>query len=81
MGTDTAGYREFVTARLEGLRRTAFLLCGDWHTADDLMSTALVTLPRHRRRVAAIKQPERQTLPNGTRRPLRRAWTGWRPLP
>lgn len=58
MATDETGYREFVTHRMEGLRRTAFLLCGDWHTADDLVSTALVKLLRHWRRVAAMEQPD-----------------------
>jgi RNA polymerase sigma-70 factor (sigma-E family) len=40
----TSGEAEFVEfAELAGprLRRTAFLLCGDWHTAEDLTQTAL----------------------------------------
>jgi RNA polymerase sigma-70 factor (sigma-E family) len=52
------GYREFVAARLDTLRRTAFLLCGDWHTADDIVSTALIRLLRHWPRVSAMEQPE-----------------------
>jgi hypothetical protein len=40
MAFDEAGYRDFVVHRLDGLRRTAYLLCGDWHTADDLVSGA-----------------------------------------
>jgi DNA-directed RNA polymerase specialized sigma24 family protein len=28
-------YGEFVEARLDRLRRFGFLLCGDWHLADD----------------------------------------------
>ena len=31
----------FVHARYGQLRRTAFLLCGDWHRAEDLVQTAL----------------------------------------
>ncbi len=58
MATDDAGYREFVAHRMDGLRRTAFLLSGDWHTADDLVATALLKLLRHWRRVAAMAQPE-----------------------
>jgi RNA polymerase sigma-70 factor (sigma-E family) len=58
VASDEAGYREFVTHRMDGLRRTAYLLCGDWHTADDLVSTALVKLLRHWRRVAAMEQPD-----------------------
>jgi RNA polymerase sigma-70 factor (sigma-E family) len=44
---DEADYRDFVVARMEPLRRTAFLLCQDWHTADDLVSTALHKLYLH----------------------------------
>ncbi|AGL20113.1 SigE family RNA polymerase sigma factor [Actinoplanes sp. N902-109] len=51
-------YREFVSARLEGFRRTAFLLCGDWHNADDLVSSALLKVLRHWRRVSAMDDPE-----------------------
>jgi len=45
--TDVDDFREYVASRLEGLRRTAYLLCGDWHTADDVVSAALVRLYRH----------------------------------
>lgn len=48
-----AEFRAFVTAQADQLRRTAFLLCRDWHTADDLVSIALVKLFRHWRRVSA----------------------------
>src|ERR1044072_7509525 len=33
-------YTEYVSARMPVLRRTAFLLCGDRHRADDLVQTA-----------------------------------------
>src|ERR1700760_2381079 len=36
------GFREYVAVRLEPLRRTAYLMCGDWHLADDVVSTALL---------------------------------------
>lgn len=39
-------YREYVVARMEQLRRTAYLLCHDWHTADDVVATALGKLYR-----------------------------------
>ncbi len=35
---------EFVDARRAGLVRTAYLLCGDWHRAEDLAQQALVKL-------------------------------------
>ena len=37
-------FRAFALSRRPTLRRTAFLLCGDWHLADDLVQTALVKL-------------------------------------
>jgi RNA polymerase sigma-70 factor (sigma-E family) len=48
-------YREFVAARLESLRRTAYLLCRNWHTADDLVSITIGKLYRHWRRVRAAE--------------------------
>ena len=47
---DEAAFREYVAARMERLRRTAYLYCRDWHTADDLVSTTLVKLYQHWRR-------------------------------
>jgi RNA polymerase sigma-70 factor (sigma-E family) len=44
MGEDEAAYRDFVTARLAHLRRVAYLVCGDWHLAEDAVSTALAKL-------------------------------------
>ena len=34
-------FTEFAEATAPRLRRTAYLLCGDWHTAEDLVQTAL----------------------------------------
>jgi RNA polymerase sigma-70 factor (sigma-E family) len=36
-----AEFTEYVTARAARLRDTAYLLCGDWHRAQDLTQTAL----------------------------------------
>jgi RNA polymerase sigma-70 factor (sigma-E family) len=58
MAADAGTFDEYVQARLDGLRRTAYLLCGDWHTADDLVSTALVKLLRHWNRVSAMEHPD-----------------------
>jgi DNA-directed RNA polymerase specialized sigma24 family protein len=52
------GYREFVVSRIDQFRRTAYLLSGDWHTADDLVSGALVRLLRHWRRVSRMEDPD-----------------------
>jgi RNA polymerase sigma-70 factor (sigma-E family) len=37
-------FRAFALSRRPTLRRSAFLLCGDWHQADDLVQSALVKL-------------------------------------
>ncbi|MFC7546363.1 SigE family RNA polymerase sigma factor [Plantactinospora sp. GCM10030261] len=76
MSADVEGYREYVTARLDPLRRTAYLLCGDWHTADDLVSTALVKLLRHWRRVSRMDNIDAYV-----RRTLLRAWLDERRRP
>jgi RNA polymerase sigma-70 factor (sigma-E family) len=70
------GYREFVVSRLDQFRRTAYLLSGNWHTADDLVSTALVRLLRHWRRVAAMEDPDAYV-----RRMLLRGWLDERRRP
>jgi len=74
--SDVTGYREYVGGRLDQLRRTAFLLCGDWHTADDLVSTALVKLLKHWGRVSAMNNIDAYV-----RRVLLRAWLDERRRP
>lgn len=37
-------YQEFVAARGPALRQAAYLLCGNWHEAEDLTQTALTKL-------------------------------------
>jgi RNA polymerase sigma-70 factor (sigma-E family) len=73
---DEAGYREYVAHRLDSLRRTAYLFCGNWHTADDLVATALVRLLRHWQRVRDMEQPDAYV-----RRMLVRAWLDERRRP
>jgi RNA polymerase sigma-70 factor (sigma-E family) len=74
--SDLTGYREYVGSRLDPLRRTAYLLCGDWHTADDLVSTALVKLLKHWRRVSGMDNIDAYV-----RRMLLRAWLDERRRP
>jgi RNA polymerase sigma-70 factor (sigma-E family) len=54
---------EFAEAASPRLRRTAYLLCGDWHTAEDLAQTALakvfVSWRRINRRDAAYSYATR----------------------
>jgi RNA polymerase sigma-70 factor (sigma-E family) len=42
---------EFAAAAVPRLRRTAFLLCGDWHMAEDLAQTTLTKMFVHWRRI------------------------------
>ena len=44
-------YREFAGSRAASLHRTAYLLCGDWHLANDLVQETFVQTFRHWRRV------------------------------
>jgi len=37
-------FDEFVSARYGALRRTAYLLCGDWHLAEDLVQSVLIKM-------------------------------------
>ena len=41
---DEIAFREFVTARMPHLRRIAYLVCGDWHLAEDAVATAMAKL-------------------------------------
>jgi RNA polymerase sigma-70 factor (sigma-E family) len=44
---EEAEFREYVASRLESWRRAAFLMCRDWHGADDLVGITLGRLYRH----------------------------------
>lgn len=67
--SEESGYREYVAGRMEIMRRTAYLLCRDWHTADDLVGIAIAKLYRHWRRVAQAEH-----LDAYVRRILVRCW-------
>ncbi|MET7403030.1 SigE family RNA polymerase sigma factor [Dactylosporangium sp. NPDC005572] len=41
---DQRQFREYFVARHEAVRRTAYVLCGDWHWADDLTQNAFMRL-------------------------------------
>lgn len=46
-------FTRYVTARMPWLRRVAYLLCQDWHRADDLVQAAITRLYVHWRRASA----------------------------
>jgi RNA polymerase sigma-70 factor (sigma-E family) len=48
---DEAGFAEFVAGRQAALSRTAYLLTGDHHLAQDLVQAALLQAARHWRRI------------------------------
>ena len=87
-----AEFSEFVVSRRTQLRRTAYLLCGDAHRAEDLAQTVLMKLyvawPRVRRTDRGVgvnvDAYARRMLVNAhideTRRPWRREWSDEGPL-
>ncbi|MDT7548104.1 MAG: hypothetical protein QOE84_498 [Actinomycetota bacterium] len=69
-------FRELYVARAAALRRTAFLLCGDWHQAEDLVQVSFAKLYAAWRRVDRPEPYLRQVLVRSwideTRKPHRR---------
>lgn len=53
-GGRDAEFTEYVSARLTALRRVAYLLCQDWHCADDLVQAAITRLYVHWGRARAV---------------------------
>jgi RNA polymerase sigma-70 factor (sigma-E family) len=51
-------FEEFVSLRTDGLLRLAYLLCGDAHTAEDLVQEALLRCHRRWERVARVASPD-----------------------
>ncbi|WP_410659766.1 RNA polymerase sigma factor [Amycolatopsis sp. lyj-112] len=73
---DDASFREFARDKALPLRRTAYLLCGDWHLAEDLVQTALIKLYR-----VWPKVSRKGPVDNYTRRILLRCWLDERRRP
>ena len=46
-----AEFAELVAAKGAALRRTAYLMCGDWHLAEDLVQGVFVKIHLHWRRI------------------------------
>ena len=49
--SDEAEFTEFAAAMIRRLRRTAYLMCGDWHRAEDAAQDALVKVYRRWNRI------------------------------
>ncbi|UGQ13815.1 SigE family RNA polymerase sigma factor [Yinghuangia sp. ASG 101] len=73
MATHHDEFLEFATARSAQLFRTAWLLCGDWHLAEDLVQTTLGKLYRSWRRVKTADNPDAYA-----RTVLTRSYLSWR---
>ncbi|MET0493431.1 MAG: SigE family RNA polymerase sigma factor, partial [Actinoplanes sp.] len=52
MSDRDGAFAEYFAARSGAMRGTAYLLCGDWHRAEDLVQTAFTKLYTHWNRVA-----------------------------
>src|SRR4051794_3323641 len=52
---DDREFTEFVQVRLDGLRRFAYLLAGDPHGGDDVVSATLAKLYRHWGKVSQLE--------------------------
>jgi RNA polymerase sigma-70 factor (sigma-E family) len=68
-------FRDFVRTRAPSLHRTAYLLSGDWHLADDLVQETLAKAFRHWKRVQRADNPDayvRRILVNETNQHWRR---------
>lgn len=75
-------FREFVAARFAALLRTAYLLTGDWATAEDLVQTALTKIYLAWKRlgeISAVESYARRVLVNTATSWWRRRWNGERP--
>ena len=76
----TAGppdFEQYVAARRTSLRRTAYLLCGDWDRAEDVVQDALARLYVHWRRASragSVDAYARRTVVNAFLAEGRRPW-------
>jgi RNA polymerase sigma-70 factor (sigma-E family) len=68
-------FTTWAAARVATLHRTAFLLCGDWQIAEDLVQESLARAALHWRRIERVSEPDayvRRILINQARQRFRR---------
>ncbi|MEQ4723863.1 SigE family RNA polymerase sigma factor [Nonomuraea sp. B19D2] len=70
------GFREFVLARQQALMRTAYLLAGDAHLAEDLLQSVLTKVVGHWSKLSRDGNPEAYT-----RKALVNQYISWRRRP
>jgi RNA polymerase sigma-70 factor (sigma-E family) len=76
-------FRAFVAARVDRWRRAAFLLCHDWHAADDLVAIAIARIFRQWRRIDTVDNPDayaQRALTSAFLDERRRPWRRERPV-
>lgn len=74
---DEQEFAEYFAAKRDSVRRTAYMLCGDWYKADDLAQTAFVALHRRWTKIrdrAATDAYVRKTLVRASIDESRRPW-------
>ncbi len=76
---DHAQFHEYVEARMVTLRRSAYLICGDWQVAEDAVSVALAKLYVHWSKASAstnidayVRRMVMRSVVDEWRRPWRR---------
>lgn len=67
--SDEESFRRFAVEHAARLRRSAYLFCGDWHLAEDLMQSSLIKIYRNWTRVQ-----KNESLANYSRTVLLRTW-------
>jgi RNA polymerase sigma-70 factor (sigma-E family) len=74
---DEQEFRDYFVARRDAVRRSAYLLCGDWYRADDLAQVAFVALHRRWHKIrdrAALDAYVRRTVVRAVIDESRRPW-------
>jgi RNA polymerase sigma-70 factor (sigma-E family) len=85
--SDDDAFRSYALSRQRALRRAAYLMCGDWHLADDLVQSTLTKLYATWHRITVDQGPDayaHRILANVTIDERRRPWrreVGMRDLP
>jgi len=72
-----AEFTEFVVARMSALRRVAYLLCQDWHRADDLVQVAITRLYANWHRASVMDHTEAYVRTILVREYLSERRSGW----
>jgi RNA polymerase sigma-70 factor (sigma-E family) len=70
-------FTEFVAARMSALRRIAYLLCQDWHRADDLVQVAITRLYANWHRASVMDHTEAYVRTILVREYLSERRSGW----